>query len=134
MRRRTLPLAQLTEPVELRAVTVRAPREGYREVFGPAVFAQNRDSLVIEVQTAAPLDLTPRTSFPVIVLNGQALADTRVSPEAPDRLLGVIPERAALRPENTVEVMWIGNEQATRTRRPISFTLEDVEAERTRKP
>lgn len=62
----------------------------------------------------------------------EVLKSSRISPQAADRLLAVVPDRELIRRRNQVEVMWIGSEEATRTRRPLVFTADDVAGERTR--
>lgn len=114
------------QPVTLDSVAVReVPRDEAVRFMGERFAAAARQPLVVEVRTAAPLGDLTRTSSPVIVLNGDVQPETIARP--PDRLLAYLPDGAKLRPVNTVEVVWLGDEERTRTRRPLTFRFAGVE-------
>lgn len=114
------------QPVELRAVRVLRPDSALRRLAGGQFVTQAPDALVIEVRTARALDPTARTSWPVIVLNGQPIASTVGSADSLTILYGFLADRSRIRDRNVVEVYWVGNEQLTRTRQPLVFTRRQV--------
>ncbi|HUR82113.1 MAG TPA: hypothetical protein VM733_15210 [Thermoanaerobaculia bacterium] len=101
-------------PIEIETATVRAAVE-VPEVL--ARLRRNREDarrlVVIDVQTANDLDDTPRTAYPVIVLNGRDLTDTVVL--GPRRLAALV-EADAVRRESTVTVTMIGDRSKTSRR------------------
>lgn len=109
----------LQKPVELREVRLRRPDAELERIFGPAL-PPGRRALVLEVQTREPLDGQARTSWPTILLNGAPLVETRRGAAA-DVLLGLVPDEGTLQERNTVEVAWVGNEDLTRTKTPLTF-------------
>lgn len=118
--------SQLRTPVELRAVVVRKMDSTMARLAGPQFLETATDPLVIEVKSQIPFDPLPRTSSPVIVLNDKKLMNTYLLPDAADRLVAFLPDRAGIQDTNTVVVVWIGNEELTRTRRPLTFTKGEV--------
>jgi hypothetical protein len=114
------------KPVELRAATLlRRPAPDVVRLAGPAFFERAPGAVVVEVRTAEPLDVAPRTSWPVVVLDGRPVEHTRLDPEQPDRLLAFVPRGTELGRDTRVEVYWVGNEALTRTRKPL--TLREAE-------
>jgi hypothetical protein len=115
-------------PVELKSVTVR--RLDIRidttlaKMAGPEFLSAATDPLVIEVQTEKPLGNLARTSSPVIILNKEQLQATWATGE--DRLVAFLPDRKSLKDANTVAVAWIGNEEETTSRHPLTFKSEDL--------
>lgn len=110
-------------PVELRSVVVRGVDDKHRALAGDRFAKDATEPLMIEIATEVPLPSRPGSSSPVIVLNGERLLDTWVV--LPDRLVAFLPDRSRLKANNTVVVEWTGNEAATRTRKPLTFTNAD---------
>jgi hypothetical protein len=124
----SLDRSQLTKPVELKSVAVyRLDRETPLARLASRQFLKTaQDPLVIDVRVLEPLDPLPRTSWPVIVLNGRHLKNTRVGVDANDRLIAFLPDRRQVKRVNTVAVVWIGNEELTLTKRPLTFKATDI--------
>lgn len=78
----------------------------------------------IEVRTEQPIPAAPRSSSPVIVLNGERLHDTWVI--LPNTLVAIVPDRSALKDDNQVFAEWLGNAVATRSRKPLLFRRADI--------
>jgi hypothetical protein len=117
----TIAHGQLLRPIVLRSVSARRMDPQTKATLGD--FAKSaRDAIVIEVRVSEPVDMTPRTSSPVIILNGRTLPDTFVYPERPDVLVAYLPDRSGLRDRNTVHAAWLGNEEMTMSRQPLTFT------------
>ena len=110
--------------VELTSVSVRRPDATQKKMAGPVFLKQATDPLMIEVQTQQPLPSQPRTSSPIIVLNGEKLVDTWMI--LPDKLVAFLPNRSKLKGVNSVAVVWLGNEEATLTKRPLNFRRLDL--------
>lgn len=110
--------------VELQSVSVRRLDETHKKMAGPVFHKQALDPLVVEVKTQQALPQEPRTSSPVIVLNGEKLVDTWVI--LPDKLVAFLPNRSKLKDVNSVAVVWLGNEEATRTKRVLTFRRSDL--------
>jgi hypothetical protein len=121
----TVEHSQLRRPIVLRSVAARrmdgATKASLAE-FGKTA----RDPIVIEVRLAEPVDMTPRTSSPVILLNGQTLPDTWVYPERPDTLVAYLADRTLIKDRNTVHAAWLGNEEMTMSRQGLTFGARDV--------
>lgn len=115
-------------PVELKSVTIR--RFDSRldttlaKMAGPEFLSAATDPLVIEVQTEKPLGNLARTSSPVIILNKEQLQDSWATGE--DKLVAFLPDRKRLKDANTVAVAWIGNEDETTSRHPLTFKSRDL--------
>jgi hypothetical protein len=117
------------QPVELshaRIITPGPEKSLMLHSFGISPVRLEDQPIVISVQSQAPLDDTPRTSSPVIVINGEVIKQTRLSPEDPSVLIGLVENPEILRTRNKVEVYWVGNEELTRTRKPLVLTLGDL--------
>jgi hypothetical protein len=110
--------------VELRSLTVGRPNGRMAQLAGKDFMGKATNPLVIEVRTQDPLGDLTRTSSPVIVLNGETLSET--IPLKPNRLIAFIPDRRKIKDTNTVVVEWLGQEQLTRSRRPLTFRSRDV--------
>ncbi|HRC86224.1 MAG TPA: hypothetical protein PK413_11490 [Thermoanaerobaculia bacterium] len=109
---------ELTASVELSSVQLaRLDNEVYRNMAGPKFLSEAREPVVLEVRTAVPHSGVIRDSSPVIVLNGKVLENTWAL--LPDRLVAFLPDRTGLGADNKIEVVWVGNETATRTRAPL---------------
>ena len=110
--------------VELRTASIRRLDERMSKMAGADFLKRASSPLVIEVQTQEPLGDLTRTSSPVIVLNGEVLSET--VPLAPNRLIAFLPDRKFITEVNTIAVVWLGNEELTRTRRPLRFRQKDI--------
>lgn len=118
--------SQRIAPVELRSAEVRKMDPAMAKLAGSEFMERARDPLVIDVQVTKPLDPTPRASYPLILWNERKLSRTVVMPEQSDRLVAFLPDRSSVLEENTVAVVWAGNEMETRTRRPITIPAGEV--------
>lgn len=125
-----LPLSESREwlqPVALSGVEVRPLDDALSELAGEAFLEKASDPLAIVVLTEAPLDPTPRTSWPVIVLNDMVLDNSRMVLEGEAlALVAFLPDAELIKVRNTVEVYWVGNEELTRTKEPLVFTAEEM--------
>ncbi len=97
----------------------------YAQMAGPAFVEAAEDPVVVRVVTSRPLGNLTRTSSPLIVLNGERLMYTWA--HGPRILVAFRPDLGWLRDANTVSVEWLGDEERTRTREPLTFTREQVE-------
>lgn len=116
----------LLSPVELESVVVRKPDQRMLELAGAAFVKSATSPLAIEVCSRRPFEPTARTSWPVIELNGRVLKNSRLLPGSNDKLVAFLPDRSSLRDKNIVTVVWVGNEELTRTGRPLIFKAKDV--------
>ena len=113
-------------PVELVSVRV-TPLDPEDELWrNEPALKDAREPLLIEVQTAAPLDHSPTNSYPLIVWNDKKLHRTRLVPKTHDRLQAYLLDRREVLEVNTVHVQWEGRENLTRTREPLRVRAEDV--------
>lgn len=113
-----------TTSVELKSVSVRRPDATQKKMVGAEFMKQATEPLMIEVVVQTALPSQPRTSSPIIVVNGERLTDTWVV--LPDKLVAFLPNRSLLKDVNKVEVMWLGNEKATLTRQPLTFKRSEL--------
>lgn len=115
-------------PVELKSVTIRRFDRKLdttlAKMAGPEFLRAATDPLVIEVQTQEPLGNLARTSSPVIILNKEKLHSTWAIGE--DKLVAFLPDLKRVKGDNTVAVAWIGNEEETMSKHPLSFKSEDL--------
>jgi len=111
-------------PVALVSIRAHRPDEKLARFAGPTFLRDARDPVAIEVKTEQPLPTEIRDASPAIVLNGELLADTWAF--QPDTLVAFLPDRARLRDVNSVEVVWIGAEQQTRSPSALTFRRADV--------
>jgi hypothetical protein len=115
-------------PVELRTVRVRRLTSRDADLLeraGRAFVAAAPEPLVVEVTTERDLGRMDRTSSPQIYLNGTTLGDTWAVDA--NRLVAFLPDRRRIRERNSVTVAWLGNEEATRSRRALSFSAREVQ-------
>lgn len=110
--------------VELKSVKVVRVDKNTAKLAGVDFMTRAQDPLMIEVRTQDPLGDLTRTSSPVIVLNGEVLSET--IPLLPNRLIAYLPDRKAIRISNTVSVVWLGAEEITRSRRPLTFRSNSI--------
>lgn len=115
-----------TRPVRLRSVSVGKVGAELRERAGARFLAQASNPLVIQVDVVDPIEPAPRTSSPVIELNGRPLHNTTVDRDDATRLVAFLPDRRLIAKRNQVVVYWVGSETETRSPSPLVFTAEDV--------
>ena len=120
----TVDSSQQRTPVELKSVVVRPFDRTLEKLAGAEFLRRATDPLVIEVQTQKPLGDLRRTSSPVIILNGEKFPDTWAI--GADKLVAFLPDRRQIKDINTVAVAWVGNEEMTITRSPLTFRSQDV--------
>lgn len=113
-------------PTELQAAWIRELDAELEALAGSQFLSRATAPLAVEVQAQEPFDPTPRTSWPVIVLNGQKLKNTRGLRSAPDKLVAFLPDHKLIQEINSVEVVWIGNEDSTRTQSPVRVEAKDI--------
>ncbi|TFG52451.1 MAG: hypothetical protein E4H37_05930 [Gemmatimonadales bacterium] len=113
-------------PVELRSVAVQRVEADTLliRLAGRPFLASATEPLAIIVMTVRPLGLLERTSSPEIYLNGRRIGDTWALDSM--RLVAFLPDRGRLQPRNSVTVAWLDNEDGTMTRRPLTFTSQDL--------
>jgi hypothetical protein len=106
-------------PVEIRSARVRPVRGDslVMRLVGAARMGEARDPVLIEVTTAEPLGDVARSSSPEIYLNGERVGETW--PRPPNQLFAYLPDRQLLRGRVEVTVAWLGDEERTRSRRPV---------------
>jgi hypothetical protein len=117
---------RLYEPVELRSVAVTRLTSDTMLVrlAGRGFLEAAREPLALEVITERPLAPWGPNSSPEIYLNSERPGDTwKVGPS---RLVVFLADRQRIRPINSVTVAWLGNEEATRSRRPLMFRAEEL--------
>ena len=123
----TIDRSQLVKPVNLVSVSVIKIDEKLSKLAGRTFLKTAKDPLAIRVRVAEKIDPTPRTSSPAIVLNGNKLINTRLSPTGEgDELVAFLPDRRMIKRENTIAVVWLGNESMTLTKRPLTFKITDI--------
>ena len=123
----TIDRSQLVKPVKLVSVSVVKLDEKLAKMAGRNFLKTAKDPLAIRVRVAEQIDPTPRASSPAIVLNGNELINTRLTPTAEgDELVAFLPDRRMIKQENTIAVVWLGNETLTLTKRPLIFKITDV--------
>ncbi len=124
----TVDSSQLRKPVELKSVTVEVlrPDSEFAKLPGPDFWESSKFPFVIHVDTIEPIDPTPRTSSPVIVLNGVQMADTWVGVGRANQLVAFLADSELLKERNSVAVVWLGNEEQTRTLEPLTFLFKDI--------
>lgn len=96
-----------------------------QRIIHPNALKLIRSPILIEVMVQEPFDPRPRTSSPVIVLNGVSLGDSVIDYSSPYRISAVV-DRSQLREKNAVTVAWLGNEEQTASLEPMFFTLRDI--------
>lgn len=111
-------------PVELKSVVVRRLDAALEKLAGPGFLRTATEPLAIEVQTQQPLGDLSRTSSPVIILNGEKFPDTWAVGQ--NKLVAFLPDRRRIKETNTVAAAWLGNEEQSMTKSPLTFKSEDV--------
>jgi hypothetical protein len=110
--------------VELKAVRIRRLDATLEKMAGPEFLKKAREPVAIEVQTARPLPTQPRNTSAVLIINGEKFMDTWMV--QPDKLVAFV-ERGKLRDTNTAAAAWLGAEQSSTTRAPLTFWRGTVE-------
>jgi hypothetical protein len=110
--------------VEIKSVTVGRMSPTMEKLAGADFMRGASNPLVIEVRTQDPLGNLTYTSSPVIVLNGETLSET--IPQGPNRLIAFLPNRRLIKDTNSVVVVWLGREEFTRSKRPLTFRSRDI--------
>jgi len=110
--------------IELAAVRVGKLDPVMQRMAGPDFLKAATEPLAIEVQTQRPLPKTPRTTSPVIFLNGERLDNTWVI--QPNRLVAFLPDRRKIKDINAVTAAWIGAESSSLTQKPLTFRAQEV--------
>ncbi len=109
--------------VDVRVLQRDDPR--VQQIIYPDALKLIRSPVLIEVKVKEPFDPRPRTSSPVIVLNGVSLGRSVVDYTTLDRIRVVI-DHSQLKARNTVAIAWTGDEESTISLEPIIFTLNDI--------
>lgn len=123
----TIDRSQLVKPVKLVSVSVLKIDEKLSKLAGRNFLRTAKNPLAIRVRVAERIDPTPRASSPAIVLNGKNLINTRLLPTGEgNELVAFLPDRRMVKRENTVAVVWLGNETLTLTKRPLTFKITEV--------
>lgn len=115
---------QQPSPVELKSVVVRPLDAAMQRLAGPEFLRAATDPLLIEVQTQRPLGNLARTSSPVIILNGEKFPDTYAINQT--TLVAFLRDRDRIKSTNTIAVAWLGDEERTMSKTPLTFRSEDV--------
>lgn len=119
---------QGTVTVELASVSLR--RVGadtlLRRLAGAELLRRATNPVAIDVTTAQPLGNVDRTSSLEIYLDSVRVGDTWALP--PNRLVAFVSDAQRLREGVAVTVAWLGDEQRTRSRRPIVLTVDHMRA------
>jgi hypothetical protein len=118
---------EVKRPVELRSVVVgRLTKEKEMErLAGTEFLITAKDPLFIQVKTVPGILGKPSMgAAPLILLNGERLLSTRGSSR--DTLVAFLPDRKKIKDTNSVAVMWIGKQEHTRTRKPLTFRRSDI--------
>jgi len=116
---------EVKKPVELRSVLVGRVTKERTAAAGSEFLRSAKDPLFIEVTTAPGVLGKPAVgAAPLIVLNGQRLLSTRSA--GTDKLIAFLPDREAIREKNTVAVVWLGKQEPTMTKEPLTFSRSDV--------
>lgn len=114
------------QPVEIRSARPLAVRgDTLLERLAGREFLQDAPRPVaIEVITAEPIGDADRTASLEIYLNGELVGDTWPLP--PNRLVAFVRDARRLRERVSVTVAWLGDEERTRSRRPVLLTDEQL--------
>ncbi len=116
---------EVKRAVELRSVTVGHVTKEMESLAGPGFLQTAKDPHFIEVKTAPGVLGKPTVAAaPLIVLNGERLVSTRGA--GPDTLVAFLPDGEKIKETNAVAVVWIGKQEDTMTKRPLTFRRADV--------
>ena len=116
---------EVKRPVELQSATIGHLTKRMESLAGPGFLKSAKDPLFIQVKTAPGVLGKPATdAAPLIVLNGERLISTRSA--GPDTLVAFLPDAEKIKETNSVAVVWIGKQEDTMTRKPLSFRRADI--------
>jgi hypothetical protein len=116
---------EVKRPVELRSVLVGRVTKERSAAAGPEFLKSAKEPIFIEVTTAPGVLGKPAAgAAPLIVLNGERLLSTRSA--GTDKLIAFLPSREPIRETNTVAVVWLGKQEPTMTKAPLTFSRGDV--------
>jgi hypothetical protein len=91
---------------------------------GARFLAEAARPVAVEVITAEPLGNVARSASAEIWFGTARAGETWPLP--PDRLVVFLPDARRLRPPVSVTVAWLGDEERTRSRRPVEITDEQL--------
>ena len=120
----TMDYVQQMKPLELKSVSVHRLDSTLAKYAGPEFLKTATNPFVVEVITQSALGNLERTSSPVIILNGEKFTDTWAISQ--NKLVAFLPDLKRIKDNNTVAAVWLGNEELTMTRIPLTFKAEDV--------
>ncbi|TMQ08363.1 MAG: hypothetical protein E6J90_40725 [Deltaproteobacteria bacterium] len=110
--------------LEITSVRVRRPTPELERLAGPDFVKTAQEPLAIEVQTQKPLPTDARNTSAILLWNGERFTDTWSV--RPNRLVAFLPDRSKIKDVNSVAAAWIGNEEASRSRTPLTFRAADI--------
>ncbi len=120
-------LSQHAKPLILESVSAGALDDDLRALAGAAFLESAANPLAVQVRLASPLPLTVTTSWPVVLLNGEAVKYTRGSPTDSQLLIAFLPDRSRIKDVNTVAAEWVGRGDRTRTPEPLTFERASID-------
>lgn len=97
----------------------------FKKSIHPQAADEFQSPVHIAITVEKAFDPRPRSSAPVIVLNGRPMENSRVDYETLTRI-DLVVDRSRLKQRNTVRVAWIGNIENTLSDQPLVFTLDDI--------
>ncbi len=107
--------------VELTLVRLRPLDETMKRMAGPTFLKEATDPVAVEVTTQKPLPRSARNTSAIIILNGEKFPDTWAI--LPNRLVLFLPDRLKLKPVNQVAAAWLGAEQSSTSKRPLTLRV-----------
>lgn len=110
--------------IELTSVQVRPLDETMKRMAGPTLLKEATDPVAIEATTQRALPRIPRNTSAILIINGEKFPDTWAI--LPNRLLVFLPDRRKLRSVNQVAAAWLGSEQSSMTKRPLTLRIPEA--------
>ena len=110
--------------IELTSVRLRALDQTMRRMAGPTLLKEATDPVAIEVTTLMPLPRIARNTSAILIINGQKFMDTWTV--LPNRLLVFLPDRRTLKQVNEIAAAWLGSEQSSMTKRPLTLRIPEA--------
>ncbi len=107
--------------IELASVRLRRLDDTMKRMAGPAFLKEAQDPIAIEATTQRPLPQNPRNTSAILILNGEKFPDTWAV--LPNRLLVFLPNRRKLKAVNQVAAAWLGSEQASKSKKPLTLEI-----------
>ena len=122
----TAPALPQPGPVEIRTARPLAVRGDslLERLAGARFLAEAPRPLAVEVITAEPLGNVARSAAVEIWFGTVRAGETWPLP--PDRLVVLLPDARRLRAPVSVTVAWLGDEERTRSRRPVVITEDQL--------